>query len=105
MSSLQLDDDESEDDESHDLKAKDAPPTVSMDAFQIKMRATFEQLRITQGIHGAQLAEMVESTRRYVHKLAHQRVCIDRQEVMLARLYSKFFPDQGSSGGPDFCLQ
>ncbi|KAI5650243.1 hypothetical protein M9H77_36248 [Catharanthus roseus] len=50
------------------------------------MRIAFEQLCVTQDIRGAQLAEIVESTRRYVDELAHQRVYIYRQEVMLAHL-------------------
>ncbi|KAI5675949.1 hypothetical protein M9H77_06899 [Catharanthus roseus] len=58
----QLDDEESKDNESYDLSAKDAPPTVPIDAFQTKMRPAFEQLHVTQDIHGAQLVEIVEST-------------------------------------------
>ncbi|KAI5681693.1 hypothetical protein M9H77_02921 [Catharanthus roseus] len=59
------------------------------------MRTAFEQLRITQDIHETQLAEIVESTRRYADKLTHQRASTDRQEVMLAKLYSRFLPYQG----------
>ncbi|KAI5649183.1 hypothetical protein M9H77_35188 [Catharanthus roseus] len=50
------------------------------------MWAAFEQLHVAQDIHGAQLAEIVESTRRYANELAYQRVSIDRQEVMLSQL-------------------
>ncbi|KAI5668913.1 hypothetical protein M9H77_18766 [Catharanthus roseus] len=69
---------------------------VLMDAFQTDMRIAFEQLRITQEIHGMQLTEMIESTRCYADELAHQRASIDCQGVMLARLCQRFMPDQGS---------
>ncbi|KAI5653210.1 hypothetical protein M9H77_30397 [Catharanthus roseus] len=61
------------------------------------MQNVFEQLWSTQDIHRTQLVEIVESTRRYADKLAHQRASIDRQEVTLARLCSRFLPDQSSS--------
>lgn len=50
------------------------------------MWVLFEQLCLTQEIHGAQLAEIVESTHRYANELVHQRASIDRQEVMQSQL-------------------
>ncbi|KAI5653174.1 hypothetical protein M9H77_30361 [Catharanthus roseus] len=63
------------------------------------MRTAFEQLHVTQDIRGAHLAKIMESTRRYADELAHQRASINRQEVILARLFSRFLPDQGNSRG------
>ncbi|KAI5681325.1 hypothetical protein M9H77_02552 [Catharanthus roseus] len=40
-----------------------------------------------------------KSSRRYVDELAYHRASVDCQEVMLARLCSKFLPDQGTNGG------
>ncbi|KAI5668431.1 hypothetical protein M9H77_18284 [Catharanthus roseus] len=54
----------SEDDETYDLSAEDAPPIVPMDEFQTEIRAAFEQLRVTQDIHASPLTEIVESTCR-----------------------------------------
>ncbi|KAI5668541.1 hypothetical protein M9H77_18394 [Catharanthus roseus] len=62
------------------------------------MRTAFEHLYITQDIHGAQLAEIVESTHRYAGELADQRASIDCQEAMLACLCSRFMPDQDRYG-------
>ncbi|KAI5657922.1 hypothetical protein M9H77_26715 [Catharanthus roseus] len=59
---------------------------IPIDACQIEIQTTFEQLQTNQ-------------------ELAHQkRASIDRQEVMLAHLWQRFMPDQGSSrrGGTDF---
>lgn len=70
-----------------------------MAAFQSEMRTVFKQLCVTQDIHGAQLGKIVESPHRYLDELLHLRASIDRQEVMLARLYEKFMPDEGNSGG------
>lgn len=78
-----------------------------MHAFQANMQIAFEQLHLTQDIHEAQLAEIVESSRHYADKLAYHRASIDHKEVMLDRLCSRFLPDQGSrgSGSVDFGLQ
>ncbi|KAI5663433.1 hypothetical protein M9H77_22756 [Catharanthus roseus] len=70
-----------------------------MDLFQAEMRAAFEQLCLIQEIHGSQLAEILVFTHRYADELAYQRTSIDRQEVMLAPLYSRFLLDQGSNAG------
>ncbi|KAI5681532.1 hypothetical protein M9H77_02760 [Catharanthus roseus] len=40
----------------------DAYPTAPLDVFQTEMRTSFEQLHITQDIHGTQPAEILEST-------------------------------------------
>ncbi|KAI5663519.1 hypothetical protein M9H77_22842 [Catharanthus roseus] len=77
LSSEPVEDDDDED------KAS-AQNTIPIDAFQTGMQTVFEQLRINQEIQEIQLTERVESTRRYVDALAHQRASIDRQEVMLA---------------------
>ncbi|KAI5669020.1 hypothetical protein M9H77_18873 [Catharanthus roseus] len=69
-----------------------------MGAFLTEMQPAFKHLRVTQDIHGDQLAEIVESTCRYVDELAHHRASIDRQEVILARLCKKFMPDKDNSG-------
>ncbi|KAI5681807.1 hypothetical protein M9H77_03035 [Catharanthus roseus] len=56
---------------------------------------------ITQDVHGAQLAEIVESTRCYADALADQRTSIDCQEVMLARLWyttAKLFSENDKNG-------
>ncbi|KAI5653459.1 hypothetical protein M9H77_30646 [Catharanthus roseus] len=53
---------EAEDDESYDLSVEDEPYSAPMAALQKEIRTTFEQLYVTQDIHGAQLAEIVEST-------------------------------------------
>ncbi|KAI5663741.1 hypothetical protein M9H77_23064 [Catharanthus roseus] len=45
------------------------------------------------------IVRTIKSSGRYADELAHQRASIDRQEVMLARLCSKFMPHQDSSGG------
>lgn len=78
-----------------------------MDTFKAEIWVAFEMLCLTQDIHGTQLAEIVESSRRYADELANHRASIDRQEVMLARLCCQFLPDHGSSGdgGADFGLQ
>ncbi|KAI5675839.1 hypothetical protein M9H77_06789 [Catharanthus roseus] len=68
------------DNEEDEASAKN---TVPMDAFQMEMQTAFEQLWITQQIHGMHFMEMVESTRRYVDEFARQQASIDRQEVML----------------------
>lgn len=64
-------DDESEDDGSYDPFIEDAPPTIPMDAFQAEMQAAFEQLHLTQDIHSAQLAKIMESSGHYANELAH----------------------------------
>ncbi|KAI5658469.1 hypothetical protein M9H77_27262 [Catharanthus roseus] len=101
---LQPVENDDEADESYNLSDDEedeagAQNMVLIDAFLTEMRAAFEKLWITQEIQGMQLMEMVESTRRYANKLAHKRASIDPQEVMLARLYQRFMPDQGSNGG------
>ncbi|KAI5661363.1 hypothetical protein M9H77_20686 [Catharanthus roseus] len=59
------------------------------------MQIAFELLRVTQEIQGAQLAEIIESTRRYANELAYQRASIHHQEVMMAHLCCEFMPNQG----------
>ncbi|KAI5676241.1 hypothetical protein M9H77_07191 [Catharanthus roseus] len=103
-SSLQPVEDDNEANESYNPSDDEedkagAQNTILMDAFQIEMQTAFEQLQINQEIQGMQLTETVESTSRYADELANQRASIDRQEVMLARLYQRFMPNQGSSGG------
>ncbi|KAI5662012.1 hypothetical protein M9H77_21335 [Catharanthus roseus] len=101
--------DDDEADESYDPSddeddEADARIIIPTDAFQTKMQTAFEQLQITQEIYETQLAEIVESTRRYADELAHHRASIDRQKMMLTRLCNRFLPDQGRSrgGGVDF---
>ncbi|KAI5681899.1 hypothetical protein M9H77_03127 [Catharanthus roseus] len=95
VSSLQPDDEDNEDGESYDPSDNEDPPTK---------RTAFEQLLVTQDIHGAQLAEIVELTRCYADEFTHQRASIDHQEVMLACMCSRFMPDQDNSrdSGTDF---
>lgn len=94
-----VDEDSSGDNESYDLSDEDAHPTTFMEAFQTKAWAAFEQFRLTLDAHGAQLPQIVESSHRYANELAHYRVSIDRRDVMLARFFSKFLPNQGTSDG------
>lgn len=64
-------------------------PIASMNAFQIKMRDTFQiasmnAFQLTQDAYGAQLVAVMESSCRYTDKLAHQRPSINYRKVMLA---------------------
>lgn len=75
------DEDSSSNDDSYDPSTEDIPTTTSVEAFHTKKQDACEQFRLTQDAHGI------------------QRTSIDRQEVMLAKLYIRFLPDQGTSGG------
>ncbi|KAI5652431.1 hypothetical protein M9H77_29618 [Catharanthus roseus] len=79
------------DDEEDEASAQN---TIPMDPFQIEMQTAFVQFQINQEIQEMQFMKI----------LAYQRVSIDRQEVILARLCQRFIHDQGSSGegGTDF---
>lgn len=50
------DEDSSDDNRSYDPSYEDVPLTIPMDAYQVEMRAAFEQFSLTQG---TKLAEIV----------------------------------------------
>ncbi|KAI5650283.1 hypothetical protein M9H77_36288 [Catharanthus roseus] len=89
------DDDSSGEYDSYDPSNKDASPTTSMNVLQMEMRDAFEQFRLTQDAHGAQLVEpwiiLVVYRRANTSEDFH-----DCQEVMLPHLYSRFLPDRST---------
>ncbi|KAI5682122.1 hypothetical protein M9H77_03350 [Catharanthus roseus] len=87
-SSLQPNDEGSEDDKSYDLSRKDVPSTVPMTAFQNEMWTALEQLRVTQNIHEVQLAETVEST-PYVENVNVLGEVCERNAVRQPRMSEK----------------